>query len=164
MPVSAVANDTVPSLELERFLPYRLVILSTRTSQAVARIYAERFDLTIPQWRVIATLGQYEIRTARDIARHGMMHKSTVSRAVAALVRRGLLRKEPNAFDMREEHLRLTDAGREIYEAVVPEALAFEEKIAAAFDDEERALFLALLDKLDAHTRILAPDPDEEAP
>ena len=127
MSVSAAANDSRALLKLEEFLPYRLVILSARTSNALARIYAERFQLTIPQWRIIATLGQYTVCTGRDIAQHGMMHKSTVSRAVTALVERGLLRKEPNAFDMREEHLRLTHEGRAIYEAVVPQARTFEE-------------------------------------
>jgi len=163
MSVSAAANDSRTLLKLEEFLPYRLVILSARTSNALARIYAERFQLTIPQWRVIATLGQYPVRTARDIARHGMMHKSTVSRAVTALVERGLLRKEPNAFDMREEHLRLTDEGRAIYESVVPQARSFEEEITAAFEPGERAEFIRLIEKLDAHTRNLAPDPDPDA-
>ncbi|MCC5979601.1 MAG: winged helix-turn-helix transcriptional regulator [Salinarimonas sp.] len=163
MSVSVAANDSRVLLRLEEFLPYRLVILSARTSNAVARIYAERFQLTIPQWRIIATLGQYPVCTGRDIALHGMMHKSTVSRAVAALVKRGLLRKEPNAYDMREEHLRLTDEGRAIYEAVVPQARAFEEEITAAFDPAERKEFIRLIEKLDAHTRKLAPDHDPDA-
>lgn len=163
MTASNAARATAPALTLESFLPYRLVALSARTSNALARIYAERFALTIPQWRVIATLGQFEVATARDIARHGMMHKSTVSRAVSSLVARGLLRKEPNAHDMREEHLRLTDRGRRIYDAIVPEALAFEERVLAALDPQERRLFLAMVDKLDAQARSLAPDMEIEA-
>ncbi|TVR07230.1 MAG: MarR family transcriptional regulator [Salinarimonadaceae bacterium] len=157
------ASSSAPALTLERFLPYRLVALSARTSNALARIYAERFELTIPQWRVIATLGQSPVATARDIASHGMMHKSTVSRAVSALVARGLLRKEPNAHDMREEHLRLTDAGRRIYDSIVPEALAFEARLMTALDPQERRLFLAMIDKLDAQARSLAPDMEIEA-
>ena len=64
-------------------------MLASLTSNALSQIYATRFGLTIPGWRVIVTLGQYGVRTARDIAAHGVMHKSTVSRAVALLEGRG---------------------------------------------------------------------------
>ncbi len=60
-----------PLVVLERFLPYRLNVLASLTSNALAQIYADRFGLTIPAWRVVATLGQYGVRTARDIAAHG---------------------------------------------------------------------------------------------
>ncbi|MCG6121104.1 MAG: MarR family winged helix-turn-helix transcriptional regulator [Microvirga sp.] len=163
MTASTAARTRAPALALESFLPYRLVALSARTSNALARIYAERFELTIPQWRVIATLGQFPVATARDIAGHGMMHKSTVSRAVSSLLGRGLLRKEPNANDMREEDLRLTDSGRRIYDAIVPEALAFEARLLTALEPQERRLFLAMVEKLDAQARSLAPDGEIEA-
>ena len=74
-----------PLVVLEEFLPYRLNVLAGLTSNALAQIYADRFGLTIPAWRIVVTLGQYGFRTARDIAAHGVMHKSTISRAVAAL-------------------------------------------------------------------------------
>src|SRR5215213_9992574 len=114
---------------LERFLPYRLNVLASLTSTALAQIYAERFGLSIPGWRVVATLGQYGFRTARDIAVHGVMHKSTVSRAVSALQGRGLIRRKANLEDRREELLELTPEGRRIYEALAPEALAFEQRL-----------------------------------
>src|SRR5215207_5694899 len=97
---------------LERFLPYRLSVLASLTSQALAQIYAERFGLTIPGWRIVATLGQYGVRTARDIAAHAVMHKSRVSRAVSQLEARGLVARRPNRDDRREELLELTVSGR----------------------------------------------------
>lgn len=147
-------------IALERFLPYRLNVLASVVSNALARIYAERFGITIPQWRIIATLGQFETRTARDIAAHAVMHKSTVSRAVAALAERGLVERRPNPGDMREELLVLTRPGREIYEAVAPEALAFERAVVSGLTPQEHETLFRLIDKLDAHTRALAPDLD----
>lgn len=154
------APSAGPPLALERFLPYRLNVLASVVSNALARIYAERFGITIPQWRIVATLGQYETRTARDIAAHAVMHKSTVSRAVSSLVDRGLLERRPNAEDMREDILALTGAGRAIYEAVAPEALAFETAVLGALSPQDRATLFRLVDTLDAHMRALAPDLD----
>jgi DNA-binding MarR family transcriptional regulator len=142
---------------LEQFLPYRLNVLASLTSQALAQIYAERFGLTIPGWRVVATLGQYRVRTARDIATHAVMHKSTVSRAVSQLQERGLIVRRANRDDRREEILELTRAGRAVYQAVVPEALAFEHELVSALTPAEHTTFMTILDKLDRQARRLAP-------
>ena len=152
-----------PAIVLERFLPYRLNVLASVVSQALAQIYEARFGLTIPGWRVVATLGQYGVRTARDIAAHAVMHKSTVSRAVAALEGRGLVRREPNPDDMREELLVLTRAGRAVYEALAPEALAFEARLLSALAPAEREALLGLLDRLDRRARTLAREILPEA-
>jgi DNA-binding MarR family transcriptional regulator len=149
-----------PLVVLERFLPYRLNVLASLTSNALAQIYAERFGLSIPAWRVVATLGQYDVRTARDIAAHGVMHKSTVSRAVSALEQRGLIVRRPNQDDRREELLALTAQGREIYDALAPQALAFEDRLVAVLTDEEQETLVALIDKLSVHARVLAPDQE----
>ena len=52
-------------LELERFLPYRLSVLSNTVSQAIADIYERRFELSITEWRVMAVLGRFEGLSAR---------------------------------------------------------------------------------------------------
>jgi DNA-binding MarR family transcriptional regulator len=148
---------------LERFLPYRLSVLASLTSHALAQIYAERFGLTIPGWRVVATLGQYGVRTARDISTHAVMHKSRVSRAVSQLEARGLVQRMPNRDDRREELLELTAAGREIYEAVVPEALAFERRMLSVLTPAEQGILVALIDKLDRQARRLAPAAEDRA-
>lgn len=140
---------------LERFLPYRLNVVASLTSNALAGIYAERFGLTIPGWRVIATLGQYGVRTARDIAAHGVMHKSTVSRAVAGLQSRELIRRRANQHDRREELLELTEEGRRIYEALAPEALAFQDRLLSVLSEPEQTSLAALMDKLEGYARSL---------
>lgn len=150
--------DTSTTVILESFLPYRLNVLASLASNALAQIYAERFALSIPAWRVVATLGQYEYRTARDIAAHGVMHKSTVSRAVASLEQRGLIARKPNQDDRREELLELTEEGREIYEALAPEALAFEERFVSVLTADEQKTLASLIDRLSGHARLLAPE------
>jgi hypothetical protein len=39
-------------IDLERFLPYRLSVLTNVVSGAIASVYQQRFGLTIPEWRV----------------------------------------------------------------------------------------------------------------
>jgi DNA-binding MarR family transcriptional regulator len=155
-------EESQPLVILEEFLPYRVNILAALTANALSQIYEERFGLTIPGWRIIVTLGQYEFRTARDIATHGVMHKSTVSRAVAVLEKRGLVVRKANADDRREELLELTPEGRAIYVALAPEALAFEQRLLSVLTLDEQRTFFNLVDRLGRHARSLGPEPEGE--
>ena len=74
-------------LDLEHFLPYRLSVLSNRISQDMASLYAERFNLSITEWRIIAILGRYPDLSANEVAERTAMDKVAVSRAVASLLK-----------------------------------------------------------------------------
>jgi len=135
-------------LHLESFLPYRLNVVSALTSQALSRIYAERYGIGVPEWRVLVTLGQYGTMTGKAIGLHSHMHKTKVSRAVALLENRNLVTRKVNHNDQRETFLSLTVAGRTIYDELVPTALDFERALLDILDPSERASFDRMLDKL----------------
>ena len=84
--VAASAADE-PALKLESFLPYRLNVVSSLTSQALSSVYATRYRIGVPEWRVLVTLGEYGVMTAKAVGAHSHMHKTKVSRAVAVLER-----------------------------------------------------------------------------
>ena len=112
-------------LKLEQFLPYQLMVLASLVSQALSRVYARRYRIGVPEWRVLVTLGQYGVMTGKAIGAHTHMHKTKVSRAAALLERRKLLARRVNRADLRESLLSLTATGRAIYEEVAPHALEF---------------------------------------
>ena len=68
-------------LELDRFLPYRLSVLANTVSSGIARLYAERFQLTIPEWRVLAVIGCYGPQSANEVCRRTAMDKVRGRRA-----------------------------------------------------------------------------------
>lgn len=136
-------------LRLENFLPYRLNRLASRVSTEFRAVYGPYHDLTIPEWRVLATLGQFHEMGASAIGAHSAMHKTKVSRAVRALEDRRWLSRRSREEDRREEVLSLTVAGRRVYDDVVPRAIAFEKRILdATGTDADRILLL--LTKLEA--------------
>jgi DNA-binding MarR family transcriptional regulator len=134
------APDDVP-LRLEEFLPYRLNVAAALVSEALSRVYGERHDLGVPEWRVVATLGQYGTMTGKAIGAHAHMHKTKVSRAVAVLARRKLVLRRANKADMRESLLSLTPAGRAIYQDIAPVAIALARRFIEAIDPADRAAF-----------------------
>ncbi len=137
-------------LELERFLPYRLSILSNTVSQAIAREYAQRFELGVTEWRVIAVLARYdgEGLSAREVALRTAMDKVAVSRALARLVAAGRVRRRMHRGDRRRSVLALTARGWRIHDAVAPRARAHETALLARLDADERVHLERILDKL----------------
>jgi DNA-binding MarR family transcriptional regulator len=134
------AGEAAP-LRLETFLPYRLNVVAALTSQALSRIYAQRYRIGVTEWRVLVTLGQYGTMTGKAIGAHAHMHKTKVSRAVALLERRRLLARRANKADMREAFLSLTPAGRAIYQDLAPVAEDFARRLTEAVDPADRAAF-----------------------
>jgi DNA-binding MarR family transcriptional regulator len=150
---------TAPSLlRLERFLPYRLSVASNRVSDLVAEAYSRLFGLSIPQWRVIAVLGEGAPLTQLAIVSQTVMDKMTVSRAVRPLVERGVIDRAPHD-DKRSQLLMLSDAGRTLYESVAPAALAMEAALLQGFSRDEIATLEAALEKLEAATVRLSRKP-----
>jgi DNA-binding MarR family transcriptional regulator len=131
-------------LQLEAFLPYRLNRVAAAVSQEFRSVYGPHHDLTIPEWRVLATLGQFEEMSAKAIGRHSAMHKTKVSRAVRALEERRWLRRHPSEEDRREEILTLTPLGQKAYREIVPKALAFERRILDELGPKAEAVLNAL--------------------
>lgn len=135
-------------LILERFLPYRLSILSNRVSRAIAKRYAKTFGLTIPEWRIIAVLGRRPGLTAKEVAEATEMDKVAVSRAVAKLVASRRVSADVHDDDGRAQSLSLTTQGETLHARIAPIALESERRLLASLDMRERAELDALLDRL----------------
>lgn len=145
--------------ELGDFLPYQLSVLANQVSSNLARAYAERFDLSISEWRVMATLGGRDGLSAEAVCRCTAMDKVTVSRAVARLRRSGRLRREVARDDRRRHALSLTPAGRRVYEEIVPMAVAYEQQLLAGLEPAQCQVLDGLLGALRERAEALAEAP-----
>jgi len=145
-------------LKLEEFLPYRLNVVASLVSQALSRIYAERYGIGVPEWRVLVTLGQYGVMTAKQIGAHTHMHKTKVSRAVAQLEKRKLVARRANRDDLREAFLSLAAPGRAIYEDLAPSALEFAARLVEVVAPADRVAFDRALRQLTERSAALVAE------
>ena len=143
-------STRAPLLQLSGFVPFRLNRLATAVSEYLAVIYRERFGLEVPEWRILVTIGLQDDCTAQQVAASTRMHKTRVSRAVAALRKRGLVGRAPSARDARALHLVLTPAGRRLYTALVPLALARERALLGQLSARDQAGLLRGLERLES--------------
>ena len=139
-------------LDLERFLPYRLSVLSNRISAEIAKLYDTRHGLSIPEWRVIAVLAKRPGLSATEVAQRTAMDKVAVSRAVSSLLDDGRIQRDTDGDDRRKSVLRLSEAGRAVYDDVAPKAMAYEQKLLGTLSPEERQALDRLLARMEQVT------------
>lgn len=135
-------------LNLERFLPYRISILSNRLSAIIAQTYKNKFALSTTEWRIMAVLGEYAGSSAEEVSIKTQVEKSIVSRSLSKLLNRRLVSRSVDVNDRRRQNLTLTQTGEDIYSQIVPVSYAYEDRLLECFNREERAIFDSLVDRL----------------
>jgi DNA-binding MarR family transcriptional regulator len=160
--VDLVARGTT-SLELEKFLPHRLSLLSNLAAQALAAIHGPH-GLNRSEWMVLASVAERRQTTAKDIGAQFHMQKAKVSRAVAGLLERELITRRPNPRDHRLAVLELTPQGEALYARCAPAAAAVGRQLDDALEVDDREVLLRCLAKL-AHAAqvLIAAGPLGEA-
>jgi DNA-binding MarR family transcriptional regulator len=136
------------TFRLEDFLPYQLAVLADITSAGFARVYEERFGLSIPEWRVLATIAEVPRVRAKEIGAARRLPKTAVSRAVASLRRRGVIKVDVNRADKRESFLSLTPKGRDLHAQLVPLALDYARTLTNRLSPQERLALQSAYERL----------------
>jgi DNA-binding MarR family transcriptional regulator len=135
-------------LRLEDFLPYRLAVLSNTVSTTVARAYDKRFNVSIPEWRVIAVLGRFPGLSAVEVAERTLMDKVAVSRAVTKLIKNGRIDRDFADTDKRRSILNLSENGKQLHDEIAQLALEFEQDLLQGFSAEEIENLNSTMEKL----------------
>ena len=145
---------------LADFMPYRLSVTTNMLSDLIAGRYRSQFGLKIPEWRVMAVLGDLGSQTQRELVGATRMDKVAVNRACKALEERGLVARSPNVSDGRSHHLELTPAGREMFDVIMPLALDMEARLFSCLTAREAEMLKATLGKLDERAATMLGEPE----
>ncbi len=146
-----MTTEQQPTFDLQQFLPYSLTNIAMQMSAQFSEHYKQQFDLTVPQWRVIANLARYGQCSAKELCDLAQMDKSTVSRAVKSLLMRDLLTARANPIDKRASLLALSAQGISLHEQIIPNALAWQSKLISEIDSHEFQQFIDTLSKLSSY-------------
>ena len=145
---ASAAADLDSSIILEAFWPFQLGVVANRVSQSIAKIIERKFDLHIPEWRMLVALANHAPCSANDVADQTSMDRARVSRAQQRLVDLKLITVTEDPADKRRVVLRLTEKGRQITNAIVPDALRTADWLIEALDANDRRRLEQILLKL----------------
>jgi DNA-binding MarR family transcriptional regulator len=106
------------------------------------------YDLTHAQWVVLIKLDEKEGKPMQELIDLLYKEKTTVTRMIDGLEKRGLIEKKPVSGDKRARQVFLTEDGIEIRKKLNPIALDFNEKISENLTDEEINQLISILKKI----------------
>lgn len=106
------------------------------------------YDVSVTQCHALEVLIQRAGASLNDLAADLYLDKSTASRVVSALERKGYLRRGANPADRRAVRLEVTAAGSNLYQRIRREIIDQERRLLADFDPTTRQSLTELLRRL----------------
>ena len=99
---------------------FRILLLAKMLDRLNTRILQESAELSLAEWRLLAQLSMESPASVRQLAEWSWVDRAEVSRAAAALEKRGLVKREENPKDRRSPLFFFTDEGRAVVDRVLP--------------------------------------------
>ena len=135
--------------DIRERLGYRVQILSNKMILWSSRTYAQKFNVGVQEWRVLAMLARKGKGTAKDVCDMTLMDKGNVSRAVKRLVGDGCIKEHLDNNDKRSTVLILTPEGIALYKRIKKVSDFREKKFMASFSTAEQKALPKMLTKLE---------------
>ncbi|SNT31138.1 transcriptional regulator, MarR family [Noviherbaspirillum humi] len=141
---------------LENALPYLLNRAGVRIGESFS-IEIQKFNITLPMWRVLASLLHENGQRMTQLAEHTSIDISTLSRLVGTLEKKELVKRKPSLEDRRSVTVVLTKSGKNLAVQVAPLADLYERIALTNISLEEAVLLKQLLRKIYTNISSLGP-------
>ena len=151
-------NRLTQPKSLDDMLLYVLWQLQAAARRPVVRLCEAQFGITRREWRMLAQLADSEGMPSSALAERAALDRAQTSRAVSALVPKGLVVRTPRPGNRREVLLHLTERGRALYAALLPRVAAINQELLSVLSETEVATLDALVQRLRAQAERMVED------
>jgi DNA-binding MarR family transcriptional regulator len=141
----------------EEVVWFRLFKLNNLLSRPFFSRFAEKYQITLTDWRIIMTLALVSEGAAHELCDATGMHPMNVSRSLASLRRQGRVAERRDPLNRRRKIITLTEEGRALYEGLMPHLRKFTRFIFGSMSAEDVAAFARLVESLTAHVESVDP-------
>ena len=143
-------------LNVEDFLTFRLSRLSNALRTNLTKRYLEEFELSLPEWRLLALVARFAPMRFSEVTVRSSMDKGQVSRTLRVMASRGLTKMKT----IKDRGSRSTEAlaapvmvsitpkGTALYKAVLPVARKRQADLLLSLSESERVALYDTMDKL----------------
>jgi DNA-binding MarR family transcriptional regulator len=143
-------RETLAAILKDNPLPaaYRLNYVANFYVGPLVKRMEQTFGLSRSEWVILFCLNQRPGLNAQQISNVTGRPKTSISSAVRQLQEKKLIMRRTDVRDGRRQVLQVTEAGQNIYAAVLDSFMAREADMVACLNRGERRAFLELLDKI----------------
>jgi DNA-binding MarR family transcriptional regulator len=159
------------NLNIDEFLTFRLTRLANALRTNLTKRYLEEFDLSIPEWRLLALVTRFSPVRFSELTSRSSMDKGQVSRTLQVMTKRGLIKMKvvkqrgsrSAAALAAPVIVSVAPKGKAMYRQVLPVARQRQAEILRQLSETERLSLYGVLDRLFALVGSVAVEPSEEA-
>ena len=137
-------------IDLREMVTFRLLRIAAKLTQGFIQSYTAKFGIGLPEWRTLGMLGKFGPLPSIRIAELAEMDRASISRAVAWLEKRDMVRRLDDPGHQRRKIVAMTRAGKRLHDRICVHAQQRQELISASLSDIERSVLNQLLGKMDA--------------
>ena len=123
----------------------------------IARFNAAGFDVSPEEWALLLLLNEGGAKAPSEIAEITSKDRTTVTRLVDGMGRKGLVNRIPNELDRRRMVVELSEAGHTLFAKLQPIAKALISEASDGITDADAAVTLAVLKTMTSNLQ--ANDP-----
>jgi DNA-binding MarR family transcriptional regulator len=149
--VTTKVGAPAASADVERYFAYVISSIANKISRGGSRVYLRLFGIGIIEWRILTVLAEHPRCTANLICSIIELDKAAASRSVQVLERHGYIQTAVDPADARKRTLSLTASGSALYRRAIKVAMQRERRLLAGFTDQERAVLLGFLQRMQAN-------------
>lgn len=150
---------------LQNQMPYifsqSLPFLLNRVGNKISEVFMTHLrdhDLSVPMFRVLATIDQNGAQRLGDLAEKTSIEMSTLSRLIGTMSKRGLVSRTRLEDNARTVSITLTPKGTDVIRALTPIAAKFDSIGALSMNKDELERFKDRLRKLYDDLDVLTKD------
>jgi DNA-binding MarR family transcriptional regulator len=143
------------NLNVEDFLSFRVTRLSNALRTSITKRYLAEFDLSLPEWRLLALVARFAPMRFSEVTSRSRMDKGQVSRTLRAMAKRGLtkmktLRSRGGSAEVLAAPVMvsITSKGRKLYRAILPVARKRQAEMLMTLSVRDRLELYTIVDKL----------------
>jgi DNA-binding MarR family transcriptional regulator len=148
-------------LQVNEFLTFHLLRLASLAKATVSKEYLEPAGLSVPEWRLLASVANFSPVPFADITAMTSMDKGQVSRTLRSAQAKGYVVTELVPVDRRNGDtasssmsrvvVSVTPAGLELYRTVLPNAQRYQASLLEVMEPDERSVMLNVLQRMYRH-------------
>lgn len=149
---------------MDDLLFYRLSLVAVTAGSMVVRLCEGQYGITRREWRFLGQLALQDRLAPTVLAQRAHLDKARTSRAITSLVEKGLVERQVKTADRRQAEVALTDAGRALYEQLMPQVRRLNHELLEALTGDEVTLLDGLLDRLQRRAQAMVNAHHAELP
>src|SRR5262249_27800931 len=130
-------------IDFDRYVPTVVSRLSMKLRASAKVYFQESYGITLLDWRIVSFLAAEGPSSAYDIWTLGTLEKAAVSRALKALLDRGIVAVRDDRRSARRRSLvSLTKAGRQLHDATFDEIVVRHQRLVGDLTRDQIETFI----------------------